>query len=309
MLATELNEQFGIPGALSLETTPGGLTVAQITTPAASASVYLHGAHITQWTPSRQKPVLYLSPRTDLAPGKPIRGGIPVIFPWFGPRSGTPAPPHSDQPGPSHGFARISGWNLAFAALSGDDLHLSLTLGPNQQSREAGFDHFGLSMNFRIGRTLGLEFTVANNPGAQPLVFEQALHTYYAVADATHVRVNGLGGTTYIDKRDDMKHKVLPAGPLTFTAATDRVFLDTTSTCTIDDPAGHRRIIVEKAGSHSTVVWNPWSTLAPTLPDMDPEGWLKMVCVETANVDKNAITLAPGATHTMSFKVSVEEFA
>ncbi len=302
MTPAELTEQFAIPGVLSFESTPTGLTRAQVTTPAAEATVYLQGAHLTHWKPAKQQPVLYLSSRTDLAPGKPIRGGIPVIFPWFGAR-------HDGGTGPSHGFARTSEWQLGFAALSGEDLHLSFTLAPSDESRKFGFDGFGLALRMRIGRSLALDLTVANNPGGKPLIFEQALHTYYAVADATHVRVSGLGGTTYIDKRDEMKHKVLPPGPIMFTGTTDRVFLDTTATCTIDDPAGARRIIIAKAGSHTTVVWNPWSTLASTLPDMDPEGWLHMTCVETANVDKNSVTLLPGTTHTMSFTASVEELA
>jgi D-hexose-6-phosphate mutarotase len=98
---------------------------------------------------------------------------------------------------------------------------------------------------------------------------------------------------------------VLPEGPLVLTGTTDRVFLDTDSTCVIEDHAGQRHIAVHKSGSNSTVVWNPWSELAPALPDMDPEGWRQMLCVETANVDRNAITLEAGTTHTMSLAVSV----
>ena len=307
MEATDLNEQFGIAGALEFETTPQGLTLARVATPGATATVYLHGAHLADWTPSGERPVLFLSGRSEFAPGKPIRGGVPVIFPWFGPRGGQPAPPHSDEPGPSHGFARTSGWNLAFAALAGEDLHLSLTLGANEQSRAAGFDGFGLAMRMRIGRTLGMEFAVANEPGSKPLVFEEALHTYFAVADAAQVTVDGLGGIEYLDKRDNFARKVLPDGPLALSGATDRVFLNTDSTCVINDPVWRRRIVVRKAGSDSTVVWNPWSELTPGLPDMDPEGWRRMVCVETANVDANAITLNPGESHVMSFTASVEE--
>lgn len=93
------------------------------------------------------------------------------------------------------------------------------------------------------------------------------------------------------------------------TEATDRVFLDTDSTCTIEDPAGKRRIVVQKSGSRSTVVWNPWSTLTPSFPDMEPNGWQSMVCVETANLDRNAIRLAPGKSHTMSVNIAVEKLA
>ena len=306
METSELSEQFGIPGALAFETTSEGLTLARINTPAASAVVYLHGAHLTEWTPVGQKPAIFLSGRSEFAPGKPIRGGIPVIFPWFGPRSGEPAPPHSNEPGPAHGFARTAGWSLAFAALAGDDLHMSLTLGPTQESRAAGFDTFGLAMRLRIGRTLGIEFAVANEKNGKPLVFEEALHTYFAVEDATQVTVDGLGGVTYLDKRDNFARKVQPEGPVVLERDTDRVYLDTDSTCVINDPAGRRKIVVRKAGSNSTVVWNPWSVLTPGLPDMEPEGWRRMVCVETANVDRNAIALGPGESHVMSFTASVE---
>ncbi|MDP9037935.1 MAG: D-hexose-6-phosphate mutarotase [Acidobacteriota bacterium] len=302
MTSAELDEQFAIPGLLAFDTTPAGLNLARITSPTADATVYLQGAHLAEWTPAGQSPVLYLSPRSELAPGKPIRGGIPVIFPWFGPGQ-------DGNPGPAHGFARTSEWQLAFAAAAGDDLHLTFTLAPTEHSRELGFDHFGVALRMRVGRTLALEFTVANTPGGAPLRFEQALHTYFAVGDATQALVKGLAGAAYLDKRDEMKRKVQTEAAIVFTGTVDRVFLDTTSTCTIEDHALRRRVTIEKAGSDSTVVWNPWSTVAATLPDMDPEGWRTMVCVETANVASNAVTLAPGETHTLSVSISVEELA
>ena len=302
MQLAELEEQFAIPGVLAFEQTASGLLSVRLTSPAAQATIYLQGAHLTEWTPTGHKDVLFLSQRSDLAPGKPIRGGIPIIFPWFGPR-------HDGKHGPSHGFARTSEWQLAFAALSGDDVDLTFTLAPSEASRTLGFDGFRVALRMIIGRTLRLEFTVANDPASRPLVFEEALHTYFAVGDITKSTVTGLGSTAYIDKRDEMKRKVQLEGPMSLTATTDRVYLNTTATCTIQDAAGHRRITVAKSGSNSTVVWNPWTEVAVTLPDMEPEGWRTMLCVETANVDVNSVTLAPGETHTMTLSVSVEEFA
>src|SRR5579875_1393159 len=112
-----LNEEFGIPGVVEFEATPEGLTRARINAPSARAVVYLQGAHLTEWTPEGQQPAIFLSGRSEFAKGQPIRGGIPVIFPWFGPRAGEPNPPHTGQPGPSHGFARTAEWTLGFAAL------------------------------------------------------------------------------------------------------------------------------------------------------------------------------------------------
>jgi glucose-6-phosphate 1-epimerase len=309
MNLSDLEERFAIAGVLEFGASADGLSFAEVSGPAAAARVYLQGAHLASWTPQGFAPVLYVSGRSEFAPGRAIRGGMPVVFPWFGPRAGEPVPPHADLPGPSHGFARTTEWEPVFAAVSGEDVHLTLALGPSEESRKLGFDGFRAALRLRIGRTLGLELGIANDAGRTPLIFEEALHTYFAVADATRVSVTGLAGAEYLDKRDDMARKRLPGGPLVLTEATDRVFLDTEVACVIEDAAGARRIVVEKSGSRSTVVWNPWSTVTPTLPDMDPEGWRRMVCVEAANVGRNAVTLAAGESHTMGLRVSLETLA
>lgn len=307
MNLSDLNERFSIPGVVDFAQDAQGLLFAEIHGPAARATLYMQGAHLTAWQPHGFEPVIYLSPRSEFKPGKAIRGGIPVVFPWFGPRKGEPVPPHADEPGPMHGFARIEEWEVMFAAVSGEDVNLTLALGPTKLSTANGFGSFRIAMHLRIGRTLSVELAVVNDAEREPLVFEEALHTYLQVADATQVRVNGLGGVEYIDKRDDFKRKTLPAGPLHLTEATDRVFLNTESAVVVDDPAGGRRITVGKAGSRTTVVWNPWSTLTPDFPDLPPDGWRSMVAVETANVGPNAVTLAGGQTHSMAFHIAVEK--
>jgi glucose-6-phosphate 1-epimerase len=294
----ELREQFGIDGVLQFEATEAGLTVVQVTVPAAEATIYLHGAHVTHWKVTGEAPAIFLSQRAEFAPGKPIRGGVPVIFPWFGDR-------HDGKAGPQHGFARVSEWELAFAAMAGDDLHLVFTLGPNELSRSLGFDNFRLSFRVTVGRTLTMELTVANDAGG-PLVFEEALHTYFAVADARRVSIDGLGGTEYIDKVDGMKRKVQPAGALNLEGRTDRPYFNTEATCVLHDPAGGRRIVVAKSGSRTTVVWNPWEELTAKMVDMEPDAWLHMTCVETANAGEDAVTLGAGETHSMRASVRVE---
>jgi glucose-6-phosphate 1-epimerase len=290
-----------VPGVLGFEETASGLVFARVTGPQASAIVYMQGAHLTDWHPTGQKPVLFLSAKSDLAPAKAIRGGVPVCFPWFGPRS-------DGKTGPAHGFARTEDWDLKFVAVVGDAVRLTWALGPDAVSRGLGFDHFRVAYEMTIGETLTLQFTVANDAGDQgaPLVFEEALHTYFAVADAQQVEIDGLGETAYLDKVDGMQRKVQQGGALRLTDRTDRVYLDTTATCVLRDEVGDRKITIEKTGSHSTVVWNPWGPLAATMADMEPNGWRTMTCVETANVGESAVTLAPGETHTMRSVISVE---
>jgi glucose-6-phosphate 1-epimerase len=301
MNVTELAEHFALPGILAFHETPSGLIYAEVTTPHAKATVYLQGAHLTHWQPSydgsAEQPVLFLSRKSDLTPGKAIRGGVPIIFPWFGPR-------HDGKTGPSHGFARIQDWTLAFAALAGDDLHLTFTLAPTELSRSLGYDHFRLAFQLVLGRSLTMQLTVANDADT-PLVFEEALHTYYAVADIHAATLTGLEDTTYLDKVDNFQSKV-QHGPIKITGTTDRVYLNTASPCVVHDAAGKRRIIVAKTNSNTTVVWNPWEAGAQKLPDLDPTEWHEFLAVETVNAAENSVTLAPGETHMMQAYVSIE---
>ena len=274
-----LTDHFAIPDVLAFSQTEHGLIRANITTPACTAELYLQGAHITHWQPTGHRPVLFLSERSFYTPGKAIRGGIPIVFPWFGPRTAAP-----------------------------DDLHLTLTLGPSDTSRALGYDHFALVYDITIGVELQARLTVRNQ-GTNPLYFEEALHTYFSIGDSQQISIIGLSDTEYIDKTDSSKKKRQTDPLLTLTGETDRPYLNTVVPVNIDDPVYKRRVTIDKAESKTTVVWNPWSELIKTLPDLTPDCWVTMVCIETANVGPNAITLAPGEQHTMEAHLFVQEFA
>ena len=301
-----LTDHFAIAGVLAFSENENGLVRASVTTPSCSAELYLQGAHLTRWQPAGQQPVLFLSERSSFTPGKAIRGGIPLIFPWFGGRTATAENQRTD--GPSHGFARTSEWTLAFAALAGDEVHLTLTLSPNETTRALGYDHFQLVYELTLGAELRLQLTVANQ-GTSVLSFEEAFHTYLGVGDAQQISITGLSDTDYLDKTDDLKRKHQSDTLLRLTGETDRPYLNTVATLNLDDPILKRRITVCKANSKSTVIWNPWSELTAKLADMDPNGWLTMTCIETANVGPNAITLAPGQQHAMEAHLFVQTFA
>ncbi len=146
-----------------------------------------------------------------------------------------------------------------------------------------------------------MALTVANE-AETPLVFEEALHTYFAVGDVHETSVTGLEATSYIDKTDNFVVKPAAHAPLTFTQATDRVYNHTTATCVLHDGLGKRRIVVAKENSDTTVVFNPWKAM----PDLGEDEWHEFLCVETVNASASPVTLAKGATHTMRAHVSVE---
>jgi glucose-6-phosphate 1-epimerase len=308
-----LTDNFAIPGVLTFSQNENALLRANITTPTCTAELYLQGAHLTHWQPTGHQPVLFLSERSFFTPGKAIRGGIPIIWPWFGARTpgartATPETPRTVSPqpaSPAHGFARTADWTLAFAALAADDLILTLTLSPSETSRALGFDNFQLAYQLTLGAELRLQLTVANLADT-PLHFEEAFHSYFSVGDALQISLIGLSDTEYLDKTDNFARKRQSSPPLTITCDIDRPYLNTLTPIVLVDPVYHRRITVDKANSKSTVVWNPWSDLSATLPDMTPTNWQAMTCIETANVADNAITLAPRQAHTMLAHIFAE---
>jgi glucose-6-phosphate 1-epimerase len=144
-----------------------------------------------------------------------------------------------------------------------------------------------------------IETTNRHPSGGASFSFEAALHTYLRVADIEKVRIAGLTGRPYIDKVDAMKRKVEQAKTLTIAGETDRVYQQSPDTCIVRDTSPGRETVVEKEGSQSTVVWNPWIDKAKRLKDLGDDEWRRFVCVETANVGEHAVTLAPGEAHRM----------
>lgn len=299
----ELTEAFAIPDCLAFDEPFPGMPRARITTPACTAEVFLQGAHLTQWQPAGQQPALFLSERSVFAPGKAIRGGIPVIFPWFGAPDTSPVHPPSGSA--AHGYARVWPWTLRFAALAGDDLHLSLTLDHTDRLHALGFDFLQLGIDLILGHTLTLRLSVAN-AGEKPFLFEEALHAYLSLADIRQASVEGLANIEYLDKTDGFRRKTQTEDTFHFAAETDRPYLNTTGPITLVDPVLRRRLRLSKSNSATTVVWNPAADLTARLPDLVPDAWQHFACLETANAADNAITLAPGAAHTMSMHLAID---
>lgn len=294
-----LNAKFARPDQVRFVAGPGGLPVAEITTGVATAAVCLHGAHVTAFQPQGEKPVIWLSRKAVFQSGKPIRGGIPLCWPNFGPAPvGSPLPPH--------GLARLRRWQVVdVVAHDTDRCDLRLALAADDASRELWPHDFALELQVAVGRRLAVALTI-RNPGSSAFTCTDALHTYFAVSDVAGVRVSGLERCTYRDTVPTPPATCRQEGPVTFGGNVDRVYLDTTATCVIHDPKWKRRIAVTKQGSRSTVVWTPWEEKAAAMADLGSGKWHGMLCVETANAGpEDAVTVPPGGTHTVSCEVSV----
>ena len=297
MKIEELNEQFAIKDVAEFAEGAGGLTCVSIQAADAQALVYLHGAHLASFTPAGGEDVLWVSRKSWFEPGKPIRGGVPVCWPWFG---------MSDhvEGAPNHGFARLMEWDVQEIEQDGGNVVLTLVLRPSDETRKWFDGEFELRHRVTVGESLTMTLQTRNT-GDKAFTVTEALHSYFNVSDVRKVTVSGLKDAEYLDETAQFSRRRQEGDIIMFVGETDRAYVNTTADCVVDDPGMARAITVSKSGSASTVVWNPWDMKAAAMPDYDDNEWDGMVCVETVNVADNAVTIPPGDVHVMQARISV----
>ena len=299
MRAEELASEFGIAGVLDFVGTQHGLVKAAISLDGVAGELYLQGAQVTAWQPRDERPVLFTSPWSAFESGKAIRGGIPIIFPWFGPNRRAPT-------APQHGFARTATWRLdGVETAERKSLTMTLSLTEGDVGSAIWPEPFHAIYTVTFAETLSLRLAVQNR-ASHPIVFEEALHTYFAISEIGEIAISGLAGTTYIDKTDAARRKPQTTDRVTITTETDRVYLATPERCFIEDRGWRRRVAIEKEGAASTVIWNPWAEKAAAMADLGDPLWRGMVCVESGNIADNEVLLAQNGEHQMSTAISVE---
>jgi D-hexose-6-phosphate mutarotase len=291
----QLQKQFG-SSEVKFSEGKGELTRATITTSAGSAEVYLHGAHVTHFQPAGQQPVLWMSSASAFKSDKAIRGGVPICWPWFGANA-------SDPKLPMHGFARVSEWAVESTNRTDDRASITLRLKPNELSKKLWPHDFLARYTVTVGAALEIELEMINRDKAGVMVAE-ALHSYFQIGDIEKITLGGLLGTSYFDKVANAR-KIEERDPVKLTGETDNVYLNTRTPVTINDPAMGRKIRVEKSGSSSTVLWNPFQAKASTMADIGAGEWKNFVCVEAVNALENTLTVAPGATHKIGTTIRV----
>jgi glucose-6-phosphate 1-epimerase len=292
-----LNARFGISGQVVFKPGPGGMDLVEVNNEHANATLLLQGAHLMTWAPKGEKPVIWMSPEAKFVPGKSVRGGVPVCWPWFG--------PHPTQPSfPGHGFARTVMWEVIDTKSLPEGTWLAFRLIPTDATRAQWPHDSEVVLQMVIGKTLDIDLATWNT-GNAPIAIGDALHTYFEVGDVRYAKIHGLHMIEYLDKVDGGKRKE-QLGPVIVGQEVDRIYLDTPDDCVIEDTKLARRIRISKQGSRSTVVWNPWIEKADKMGDLGPEGYLHMLCVESTNAADDVVTIAPGAEHHLWVRYSVE---
>ncbi len=269
-------------------TNENGLTFLDIETPLCTASICLQGAHITSWKPAGEEECLFLSPNAVFEPGKAIRGGIPVCWPWFGAKEGKP----------SHGIARTTAWDLRHHEEDEKgNVTISLALYPQSPEHPAAY------LRIKLGKTLTmkLETTVRSTP----CKLTEAFHNYFAVGNLTKCRVRGLDEATFKEHvNPPIRHGERPLAPC---GALDRIYTcgKSSGKIMLEDPIMDRTIVIERQCAFSAIVWNPGQQGAAAMADLGKDSWNKFLCIETGNAAPKMIALAPGQGHVLTQKISI----
>jgi glucose-6-phosphate 1-epimerase len=280
----QLNTEYGIANQIEFVSGKGDFPYIKVTTDQAEALISIYGGQVLSFQPKgANDDLLFVSENAYYTPGKAIKGGIPICWPWFGPDP-------EGQGRPNHGFVRNRLWQVIGTEAIGDSAtRIVLGLSDTEDTRELWPHPFELRLEITVGSILNLAL-VSRNLGDRPYTLTQALHSYFTVGDITQTKVLGLDGTSYIDKVDE--NKVKPqSGDVEVTAEVDRIYQAVPSELTIVDGALNRRLRINSSGNQTAVVWNPWVELSAKSGDLAADDYTRFICVETTNAADDVVTV------------------
>lgn len=281
--------QYTLPPGVTRQTNSHGRAFICVDRPELSARLSLEGAHLLSHVVDG-RPLLWHSEVEPCKPGIPLRGGIPICWPWFG----------GDRPGPAHGIARTSVWELETIEEAGGDLYVRLTLPEERQKQHLpASEQWHLAVEFYLGECLEVRL-ITRNLGEMPQSLSQALHTYLPVSDIQQVSLTGLDGSRYLDQLTGTQD--LQQGDVQINAEVDRIYLGNAADIQVQDAEGPG-FLIQRSGSSSVVIWNPWQAKASRLSHFPEQGYRQMLCVEAANTQSDTRLLAPGEVHILGTRI------
>jgi glucose-6-phosphate 1-epimerase len=295
----ELEEKFSIEGEVGFAELVEKMAFITVSNKYADADICLYGAHITNFNPQKTMPVLWMSPESNFEEGKPIRGGIPLCFPWFGPHK-------SDSAKPQHGFGRLMHWNVQeTASLPTGETRIKLQLCSSEKTKTYWNYDFCAELTVIVGKILTATLKVINT-SALPFEYTCALHSYFNISSIEEIAIEGLQNTRYLNQLDGGDY-IQETSKLEIKQAETRHYYDTETDCIINDPLFGRRIRVAKTGSKVTTVWNPGEETCRKIDDIPDDGFYAFVCIEAVNAFNDVIKLAPGESHETSAIIGLAE--
>ena len=280
--------------ASTLFPSAGELPIIECITPKCRALIALQGAQLLSFTPVGGDDLLWLSPLETFAPGKAIRGGIPLCLPWFGVNRREP-----DLP--KHGFARNQSWTVDNVVESAaGDLLLSFLFQPTLADLQVFPWAFSAQLDVRLSDSLELTLTIDNTSGeAMPLSF--AMHSYFKVSAVDDINLEGVLGAGYLDNCQQLA-RFRQDEILRFDGEIDRVYEALGGEqCIID---GDRQTKISGSACDTVVVWNPGAELALTMSDVGVH-YSDYLCVERDMAFADELLIAAGERHQSTMALAV----
>jgi len=238
--------------------------------------------------------LLFVSPKNNYTVGKAIRGGIPVVFPQFGPGKL-----------PQHGFARNKMWSHAETKINeANDATATFRLKQDEETLAVWPHNFELVLTIILKATSLIQQLEVINRDDHPFVFDTLLHTYIRTDHIQNTKVWGLKGVTYLDKPNNAQRVVETADPIVFTGEVDRVYIDGASRTVYVGDSSNAGLMIKSTGFKDFVVWNPAAEKARSMGDLGEENYPYFVCVEAGTVAA-PITLEAGQAWTGVQELSV----
>ncbi len=262
----------------------------------ASVKVAQNGAQVFGFDRVGEAPVLWVSPSATYEMGRPLIGGMPVCWPWFG------IPP-TDASLPRNGFAKVMAWELEDFAETGKGVTASsFKLRDSEETRKMWPYRFELTLSLEVSKTLRV-MLVTKNLDEKPFEISQAISAYFFIGDIEGVEVEGLEGHEYVDKVSG--ETGVQQGPVVVIGETERIYRHSDSCCLVDKRIG-RKIHMNKQGSEATVVWNPWDEKSRQIPDLPDDGFRNMVCVEAGSGLHEKVVCGPGEEVMLGMQIRPE---
>ncbi len=269
-----------------------------------TAKIALYGANVLSFVPKSADSnldLLWVSPLAVFDGQQPVRGGIPICWPWFGKHA-------TNSSLPAHGFVRNLLWQLdQVSTLGCGATELSFSIKSCKSTLEVWPYSFHLTLVVTVGERLSLRL-VTSNLSEQEMCFTEEFHSYFKVGNVSRVSVSGLEGSTRIDTLNNWQRSIQSGALCLSTPAMDSVFLNHSVDAVLDDPLLSRHIYIRKQSSSSSVVWNPGPEVVKGFRDIPEEAWPSFLCVESGNVFEEVVVLAPSKKHELFLELSFAQF-
>lgn len=293
-----LNEKFKQEGHIHFGITKPDIITAELKSNNSTASIALFGSTVISYIPAGFSETLFLSKIGNFLPGKAIRGGIPLCWPWFG------ANPYNMSL-PPHGFFRLLEWKVVEASHNSCQSAITLSLSDSEESKHFWPHSFHAVCLVSLGNQLKISIKITNS-SKESWSISGAFHPYFRFADIRSVEINSFLGQKYVDSTilNSAKNNRVRHGLLKFSGEVNQVYAYN-EPVKIDDMIEQRRITISNDSMEATGVWTPWKEKCAASSDLGEDVFTKFLCVEPGIIPPQSRSVKPNDTYETEITIDV----